>query len=184
MMISRRNGRGKEAEENVMVEGKRRMVRIFTIFLLCAAAFFMNIKEAYMSGSEYGEITLNDLILRSDLIIAAKTLEPSFIVEDVPIGEGRYPPFKKCVYSFEMVDLLYENKENMKEWVDAGGHTAPLAGKRIEVLMDFYDGHLDLEKKYWIEDRHKTKLFQSYKVYDQKLNKEKKKIIFLVYNKK
>ncbi|MCX5668235.1 MAG: hypothetical protein NTY34_08050, partial [Candidatus Omnitrophica bacterium] len=47
-----------------------------------------------------------------------------------------------------------------------------------------YDGHLDLEKKYWIEDRHKTKLFQSYKVYDQKLNKEKKKIIFLVYNKK
>jgi len=144
----------------------------------------MNIKEAHMSGVDYNEITLDDLISRSDLVIAAKTLKPSFTIEEVPIGEGSYPPFKKCVYSFEVVGLLYENKENMKEWVDAGGHAAPLAGKRIEVLMAFYNEELDLQKRYETEGSSKTKPFQSYKVYDQKLNKEKKKIVFLVYNKK
>jgi hypothetical protein len=163
---------------------KRRMVRIFTVFLFCAAVFFMNVREAHMSGVGYDEITLNDLILRSDLIVAVKTLEPSVIIEDVPIGEGSYPPFKKCVFPFEVVDIIYENKENTKEWIDSGGHTAPLVGKRIEVLMAFYDDEIDLQKKYEIEGSHKTKLLQSYKVFDQKLNKEKNKIIFLVCNKK
>ena len=137
-----------------------------------------------MSGVDYNEITLDDLISGSDLIIAAKTLEPSIIIEDVLIGEGNYPPFKKCIYLFEVVDLLYENKENMEEWIAAAGHTAPLARKRVEVLMAFYNDELDLQKRYEIEGSSKTKPLQSYKVFDQKLAKEKKKIIFLVYNKK
>ena len=128
-----------------------------------------------MSGIDYIEVSLSEVIKDSDVIAIVKRNQPFYIVEEVPIHKDKqkFPPFKKTISLFEVVDILYKNDN-----VDP----AVFSGKTIKVLPAEYNRELDLYKRYHLEGAMKTAPINRYKGYDEKLEKSNECIVFLRYN--
>ena len=165
-----------EALEKVQM----RKIALILFGVVCLLLF--SAKEAYMSGGVYTKITLDKVIEYSDVIATVRRSQPSSIVEEVPIHEdrGKFPPYKKYISIFEVVDILYKN--NDEGHVIFHEEVSLFPGKTIKVLAACYDKELNLYKRYHLEGAMKTIEINRYKDYDQKLEESKECIVFLRYN--
>jgi len=132
-----------------------------------------------MSGGEYVEITLDEVIKQSDVIAIVKSSRPASVVEEVLIhkDQQKFPSFKRYISLFEVVDILYKNDN-----VASLENVILSNGIIIKVLPAAYNKELDLHRRYYLEGDTKTIGINKYKDYDNKFKKLKEWIVFLRYN--
>ena len=159
-----------------------KMKKNITVLLVMICMLLFNAKEAYMSGAAWVELTLDKVIGNSDVIAIVKKSQPPFIIEEVPVDKDqkKFPPFKKQVSLFEIVDILYANDNALQGTFSENVSLPP--GSTIKVLQAGYDKKLNLHKRYYLEGAMKTIGIDHYKGYDTKLEKSKERIVFLRYN--
>lgn len=135
-----------------------------------------------MSGGEYIEISLDEVIKSSDVVAVVKRSQPPYIVKEVPIHEDRqkFPPFKQHISLFEIIDILH--KSDNASGATFSDNISLLPGKVLKVLPAAYDTELNLHKRYYLDGAMKTAGINRYKDYDDKLEKSKECIVFLRYN--
>ena len=133
-----------------------------------------------MTRTHYQQLSLEDVVRRSVLIVAAQKTEPFTFNELMSIlpkksqykdkneppyyqpgyGDGKpdnlldknFPPFVNNGFSFEILDLLYSHIDYEYE-----------NNKNIRVLDAFWERRYELHKGYYLEGKRKSPIYQSYR---------------------
>jgi hypothetical protein len=134
-----------------MLFKSRLFPKLSAALVLLIFGLFM-IKEASVGQVHYENISLEQLISRSDYIFIARKLDPAYTTEEIKIHRDikKYPPFKKIIYHFNVIDELLNKGEDSYK------------GKDIDVIPEDLETELKIHKLYYLEGIHKSPIYLNY----------------------
>lgn len=131
--------------------------------------------ENHAAEASCCNISLAEVVNRSDLVLLAEQATPPISWEKIPItpdggqpDSKKYPPFKRHRERFVVREVLKGD--------------ARLSGKTLEVDAANWAEDLELHRKYYIDNINKTPAYQSYEPSSRGAHEAKRKILFLREN--
>ena len=137
--------------------------------LLAVVMLFSFAKEGHVSQVSLRNITLEDLVKKSDAILVVSKMNPDITVEKVPIDETRkYPPYERHRFHLNILETLL-NKSTRKD----------LEGP-IGILGANDEDQYQLIKKYHLEQILESPVYSSYNSAVLYKNVSEPFIVFLI----
>lgn len=118
-----------------------------------------------MTQTGYEDISLENLIVKSNVIVIAERLDPPFTEEEIIIhpDKEKYPPYKKTTYHFKVTEDLFPKERYSGQVISVNGY-------------EFEKG-LQMHKNYYLHDMGVSPVLE---LYEGKASRESKQLIIFL----